>query len=179
VEVSIFTPAEESAASEKHREVNADCFFDTDGIIHKEFVPPGQTVNAKFYCNVLRWLRKDMREKRPGKWRTNNWVLHHDNAPAHTALAVQHFLASKNMTVVPQPPYSPDLLPCDFFLFPKMKIKLKGQRFDTIEEIQAKSQKVLKTLTPKDFQDSFRSWQKRWDRCVRSQGDYFEGDGGD
>jgi hypothetical protein len=79
------------------------CFFDIDGIIHKEFVPPGQTVNAKFYCDVLRRLREDMRQKRPGKWRKNNWVLHHDNAPAHTALAVQHFLASKNMTVVPHP----------------------------------------------------------------------------
>jgi transposase len=105
-------------------------------------------------------------------------VLHHDNAPAHTALAVQHFLASKNMTVVSHPPYSSDLAPCDFFLFPKMKIKLKEQRFDVVEEIQAESQKVLKTLTQKDFQDSFRSWQNRWDCCVRSQGDYFEGDGG-
>jgi hypothetical protein len=79
------------------------CFFDTDGIIHNKFVPPGQTVNAKFYCNVLRWLREDMRQKRPGKWRTNNWVLHHDNAPAHTTLAVRHFSASKNMMVVPRP----------------------------------------------------------------------------
>jgi transposase len=120
-----------------------------------------------------------MRWKRPGKWRTNNWVLHHDNAPAHTALAVQHFLASKNMTVISHPHYSPDLAPCDFFLFPKMKIKLKGRRFDTVEEIQAESQKVLMTLIQKDFQDSFRSWQNHWDRCVRSQGDYFEGDRGD
>jgi hypothetical protein len=79
----------------------------------------------------------------------------------------------------PHPPYLPDLAPCDFFLFPKMKIKLKGRRFDTIEEIQAESQKVLSMLTQKDFQDSFRSWQKRWDRCVHSQGDYFEGDSGD
>ena len=131
------------------------CFFDIDGIIHKEFVPPGQTVNAKFYCDILRRLREDMRRKRPGKWRTNNWVLHRDNAPAHTALAGQHFLASKDMTVVPHPPYSPDFAPCDFFLFPKMKIKLKGRRFDTVEEIQAESQKVLNTLTQKDFQDSF------------------------
>jgi hypothetical protein len=79
----------------------------------------------------------------------------------------------------PTPPYSPDLAPCDFFLFPKIKIKLKGRRFDTVEEIQAESQKVLNMLTQKDFQDSFQSWQKRWDRCVRSQGDHFEGDGGD
>jgi len=50
------------------------------------------------------------------------------------------------MTVVPHPPYSPDLAPSDFFLFPKMKIKLKGQRFQTVEEIQAELQAVLKML---------------------------------
>jgi hypothetical protein len=155
------------------------CFFDIDGIIDKEFVPQGQTVNAKFYCDVLRRLREDMRRKQPGKWRTNNWILHHDNAPTYTALAVQHFLAPKTLTVIPHPPYLRDLAPCDFFLFPKMNIKLKRRRFDTVEEIQAESQKVLKTLTQKDFQDSFQSWQKHWDRCVRSQGDYFEGDGED
>ncbi|PNF22514.1 hypothetical protein B7P43_G14380 [Cryptotermes secundus] len=52
---------------------------------------------------------------------------------------------------VPHPPYSPDLAPCDFFLFPKMKIKLKGRRFDTVEEIQAETQTVLNTLTKKGF----------------------------
>jgi hypothetical protein len=54
-------------------------------------------------------------------------------------------LASKNTTVIPHPPYSPDLAPSDFFLFPKMKFRLKGRRFDTTEEIQAESQEVLKT----------------------------------
>jgi hypothetical protein len=151
------------------------CFFDFDGIIHKEFVPPGQTVNAKFYCDVLRRLREGKRRKQPGKGRTYNWVLHHDNAPAHTALAVQHFLASKNMTVVPHPPYLAVVAPGDFFLFPKMKIKLKRRRFDTIEEIQAKSQKVLKTLTQKDFQDSFRSWQKCWDLVYVPKGTTLKG----
>jgi hypothetical protein len=50
------------------------------------------------------------------------------------------------MAVIPHLPYSPDLAPCDFFLFPKMKLKVKGRRFDTIEEIQAESQRVLDTV---------------------------------
>jgi hypothetical protein len=58
-------------------------------------------------------------------------------AHTYTALAVQHFLASKNRTVIPNPSYLPDLAPCDFFLFSMMKIKLNGPRFDTAEEIQA------------------------------------------
>jgi hypothetical protein len=56
------------------------------------------------------------------------------------------------MAVNPHPPYSPYLTPCDFFLFPKMKMSLKGRRFDTTEEIQAESPKVLDTVTEKDFQ---------------------------
>jgi hypothetical protein len=57
------------------------------------------------------------------------------------------------MAVIPHPPYFPDLAPCDFFLFPKMKLKLKGSWFDTIEEIPAESQRVLNTLTEKDVQE--------------------------
>jgi hypothetical protein len=49
------------------------------------------------------------------------------------------------MAAIPQQPYSPDLAPCDFFLFPKRKLNLKGRRFDTIEEIQAESPRVLDT----------------------------------
>ena len=76
------------------------------------------------------------------------------------------------MTVVPHPPYSPDLAPSDFFLFPKLKMKLKGRRFQTLEEIQAEPQAVLNTLRENDFQECLKNWQRRWDR------DYFEGDAG-
>jgi transposase len=69
----------------------------------------------------------------------------HDNAPLYTAVLTHQFLAKNKIAVIPHPPYSPDLAPCDFFLFPKMKLKLKGRRFDTIEEIQAETQKVLDT----------------------------------
>jgi hypothetical protein len=56
-----------------------------------------------------------------------------------------------------------------------LKIKLKGRHFDTTE---VESQVVLNTLTEYDFQDAFKKWQKRWEQCIRAEGDYFEGDGG-
>ena len=154
------------------------CFFDQKGIVHKEFVPPGQTVNATFYVKVLKHLRENVRRKWPDQWRNNTWLLHHDNAPAQDALLTRRFLTNKNMTVVPHPPYSPDLAPSDFFLFPKLKMKLKGQRFQTLEEIEAESQAVLNTLRENDFQECFKNWQHRWDRCQASEGVYFEGDAG-
>ena len=77
----------------------------------------------------------------------------------------------------PPPTYSPDIAPCDFFLFPKMKLKLKGRRFNTTEEIQAELQRVLDTLTEKDFQEGFQKW-RWWDQCLDAGENYFEGDGG-
>jgi len=110
------------------------CFFDSQGIVHKEFVPPGQTVNQSFYGEVLERLRKRVAHVRPGIART--WMLNHDCAPCHTAVSVNEFLAEKSIPVVPQPPYLPDLSPCDFFLFPQLKNHLKVCFFGTLDNIQ-------------------------------------------
>ena len=104
--------------------------------------------------------------------------LHHDNAPSDTSVFTHKFLAKIQMAVIPHPTDSSDLTPCDFFLFPKMKLKLKGRQFDTIEEIQAKMQRLLDTLIEKDFQEAFQKWRRRWDRCLHAGGDYFKDDGG-
>ena len=69
--------------------------------------------------------------------------------------------------------------PLYFFLFPKMKLKLKGRHFDGTEEIQTESHDVMKTLTRNDFQQCFRSWKSRRDRYVHAEGDYFEWNGGE
>jgi len=68
----------------------------------------------------------------------------------------REFLTKNNMTTVPQPAYSPDLAPCDFYVFAKMKLRLKGRRLVSIEEIQAESQQVLNTLMPADFNECFQ-----------------------
>jgi len=129
--------------------------FYVKGIVPKEFVPKHQTANSGFYCEVLRRLSENVRTIRPKIWREQTWLLHHDNAPYHASILTQQFLTKNKMAVIPHRPDSPDLAPCDFFLFPKMKLKLKRRRFVTIEEIQAESQRVLDTLIEKDFQEAF------------------------
>jgi len=81
------------------------CFFDQEGIVHREFVPPGMTVNADVYCDVLRRLRENVRRKRPQKWQNQKLIIHNDNAPAHRSFKVSQFLAKNSTTVVPHPPY--------------------------------------------------------------------------
>jgi transposase len=66
--------------------------------------------------------------------------------PPHTSLKTTKFVTSNNMFIVSHPPYSPDLAPCDFALFPKLKMKLKGRRFETVSDIQRESQAVLDSI---------------------------------
>jgi hypothetical protein len=111
--------------------------------------------------HIIYNTREQDRRKRPERWRPQDWLLHHDNAPAHTVLSVQRFLAAKNMAVVPHPPYSPDLTPCNFLLFPRMKSKRKWRRFQDVTEIQEQSLTVLHAIPKSQFQRCFQHWQKR------------------
>ena len=68
-------------------------------------------------------------KKRPKLFAKNSWILQHDNAPAHTALSVREFLATKQITVLEHPAYSPDLAPNDFFFVPNDKGNIERKAF--------------------------------------------------
>lgn len=112
------------------------------------------------------------------KWK-RDWCqnrLHHDNAPSHTSLVVRDHFAKNSTHIIPQPPYSPDLAPCDFWLFSKLKRPLRGHRFETIEEIKEKTTSELRAIPTDDYAACFENWKKRWHSCIATGGDYFEGD---
>ena len=109
--------------------------FDSNGIIHKAFVPAGQTVNSAFYEEVLKRLLRRIHRLRPQLRRTGQWMLLH-NAPAHCPIRVCQFLAQRGVPVLDHPPYSPDLAPVDFFLFPRLKSIMKGACFADVAAIQ-------------------------------------------
>jgi len=139
-------------------------FFDWKGIVHYEFAPRGQMVNKQLYQEVLARLRDDVRRKGPELWENQTWILHHDNAPAHASLLIHSYVAKHQISIVPHPPYYPDLAPADFFLFPKLKTTLKGGRFQTTEEIQENVIiRELRAITESAFQEAFQQWRKRWD----------------
>ena len=71
---------------------------------------------------------------------------------------------------VPHPPYSPDLASCDFWLFPK----LRGCRYETIEEMKEAVTKVIDTLTQEDFDGAFQKLSERYNTCIGAGGDYFK-----
>ncbi|EFN78101.1 Histone-lysine N-methyltransferase SETMAR, partial [Harpegnathos saltator] len=103
-----------------------------------------------------------------------SWILHHDNARSHTSTLVREFLSKNSTNVAPQAPYSPDMAPCDLFLFPLLKKPLRGQRFESIEDMKEKSLRELKAVPSAAYERCFRDWIKRWHMYVASNGDYFE-----
>ncbi|KAK3715190.1 hypothetical protein RRG08_040039, partial [Elysia crispata] len=123
-------------------------FFDMNGVILRWPVPIGTTINAQYYKKVLQdKLRPAIRKKRPGLLESGI-LFHHDYAPVHTARAVTDVLAGYKWELLEHPRYSPDLAPCDFHLFPKMKEHLRGQRFETEEDI------IQATKMPRNYVDN-------------------------
>ena len=83
-------------------------------------------------CWGFKEFRKRFRRKRPGIFKSGQWHFHRDNTPVHNSILVKDYLTKMGIKTVAQPPYSPDLAPCDFWLFPK----LRDCRYATIEEMK-------------------------------------------
>jgi histone-lysine N-methyltransferase SETMAR len=107
--------------------VMLELFFDSSGIVHMEFIAEGVTVNKHHCKEVHRCLCSSVHCKHPKLWCRKNWLLLHDNAAAHRPVLVQEVLAKQQVIILPHPPYSTDLTPCNFFFFSVLKEKLRGR----------------------------------------------------
>ncbi len=166
-----------SRTNRSTRKTMMTAFFDHQGLIHVEFLPHGETINAAAYRQVLARLREQIRKKRPQLWNDHSVVIHHDNAKPHTAHGTVARMMETDLDTLDHPPYSPDMAPCDFFLFPHLKKHLRGHHFNNIQEVQAAAVDFLSTQIPdhlyrKAIQDDL---PKRWQKCVDYGGQYFEG----
>jgi len=121
-------------------------FFDSQDVVHKEFVPEGKTVNAKFYKGVPDCPLKGIQWVGPAAFCCRDFLNVHYNAPVHKTASVCQFLTPKNLTTLYRIPYCPDLFPPDYFLFPKLNMKLKGVHFADVAEIQAAVTDELKKV---------------------------------
>ena len=99
------------------------------------------------------------------------WYFHQDNAPVHNSILVTDYLTKMGINTVPHRPYSPDLAPCDFCLF----LKLKGCRYEKTEGMKEAVTKVIDTLTQEDFHGAFQKLLEQY-KCIAAGGDYFEED---
>jgi len=129
---------------------------------------------GSFYLSVLERLWKRICHVRPEYSAPGSWFLLHDNAPVPRAVAVQEFLAWKQVCVFNHPPCSPDLSPCDYFLFPKLKLPLKVCLFEDVQDIQGAVTWSLRTIPQEDVQRLFQSLLDCATCCIDAEGMYFE-----
>ena len=132
--------------------------------IHQSWLVKG--LGLGLLCWGLREFRKRFRRKRPALLKSDQWHFQQDNAPVHNSILVTDYLTKMGIKTVPHPPYSPDLAPCDFCLFPK----LRGCCYETIEEMKETVLKVIDTLTPEDFHRAFQKLLERY-KCIAARGD--------
>ena len=105
-------------------------FFSSQCFLLNHDVPIHNTVNAEYYACIIQInLIKATRKKQPDLLQ-RGVILHQDNTPAHKAKLVQEILQKLNIETLAHPPYSPDLAPCDFWLFPVLKDSLRGTRYE-------------------------------------------------
>ena len=105
-------------------------------MIYVHWVFTGLIVNKEYYVEILRDFRKRFSRKRTALFKSGQWYFHQDNALVHNSILVTDYFPKMGIKIVPHPPYSPDLSPCDFWLFPKLKENLRGCRYETIEEMK-------------------------------------------
>ena len=86
--------------------------------IHQSWLAKG--LGLSYYVEVLREFREKFRRKRPALFKSGQWHFHEDNALVHNSILVTDYLTKMGIKIIPHPPYSPDLAPCDFWLFPKL-----------------------------------------------------------
>jgi len=108
--------------------VLASIFWDQDGILLIDYLPKGQTINAEYSSSLLVQLKDILKEKHRGKIIKGVLFLH-NNAPAHRALATQKKVACLGFQCLDHPPYSPDLAPLDYHLFPALKKTIESSPF--------------------------------------------------
>ena len=160
-------------ASKSAGKVLLTVFWDKRGVILTDYLEKGKTITGIYYADLMRKLRTAILEKRRGMVRRGIFLLH-DNAPAHTSHIAQAAIRECQFNQIPHPPYSPDLAPCDFFLFPKLKENLRGKRFDDNDAVRTWVEGWFLEQGENFFLDGIRTLRHRLQKCIDIGGDYVE-----
>ena len=150
---------------------------DESWIYHRKIVENigimrGETINNQYYIeNCLKPVVKALEIDRP-KCGTRNLKILHDNARPHVHQNVNNFLTEHGISTIQHPPYSPDLAPCDFWLFSLVKSQLVSH--PNVESLKKQITEILFSIDQKEYSKTFHKWLERMHHCINNNGDYFE-----
>jgi len=148
-------------------------FWDRKRVILLDFLEPGQTINSDRYIATLTKLKARISRVRPEKKKTT-FLLQHDNVRPHTSLKTVEHIANLGWTVLPHPPYSPDLAPSDFHLFGPMKDGLRGQHFPSNDAVVRAVEQWATSAGADYYECDMQAIVHRWRKCIANGGDYVE-----
>ncbi|XP_015438009.1 PREDICTED: histone-lysine N-methyltransferase SETMAR-like [Dufourea novaeangliae] len=148
-------------------------FWDEKGVLLVDFMPSGTTINADRYCETLKKLRRAIQNRRRGMLSKGVSILY-DNARPHVACTTVALLQQFGWEMITHPPYSPDLAPSDYHLFPKLKEHLTGTRFSNDDEVKDEVQRFLNGMAASWYDMGIQKLLQRLQKCIDRNGDYVE-----
>ena len=150
--------------------VMATMFWNSLGIILIDYIQKGKTVTGEYYASLLDRFDAIQKEKRPHL--AKKVLFYDDNEPSQTSAIATAKLFDLFYEILPHPPYSPDLAPCDYCLFPDMKTWLRGKRFLSNEEIIAAKNEYFEGFDKNYFLEGIKKLECRYNKCIQLKGDY-------
>ena len=149
-------------------------FWDYNGVILTEPVPAGTTITKIYYANLLlNKFHPKIKKRRRGLISTGV-ILHHDNASAHTSYHVLSTIHNLRYELLRHSPYSPDLAPSDYYLFPLLKKYLKARRYEDRSALGSSLHQRLNGLSKDDFTAAIQQLPKRWRKWISVDSRCFE-----
>ena len=148
-------------------------FWDCQGVVLLDFLPHKRTITGDYYASLLHKLRDAIKAKRRGKL-TKGILLQHDNAPVHKSRVAQAAVRACGFEQVNHPPYSPDLAPSDFYLFPHLKRELRGHDFQNDEELIDYVTEWFDSKDSQFYHKGISALRERWSRVRDVDGSYIE-----
>lgn len=153
--------------------IMATIFWDAEGILLIDYLERGQTITGQYYATLITQLRDSIKEKRKGKL-SRGILFNQDNASVHKSLVALNAIHNAGFELMAHPPYSPDLAPSDFYLFPKLKECLRGNKFNSDDEVMTAVEEFFCDQNPEFFEKGITMLEHRWNKCLQVHGDYVE-----
>lgn len=147
-------------------------WWDCHGIIHHELLKSNLTITADRYVQQLQRVQEKLHEKRPALVNRKNVILLHDNARPHTARVTQEKILELGWSVLPHPPYSPDLAPTDYHLFCSLQNFLNGKTFNSEEQVRQAVENFFQSKPTTFYKEGIDKLPGRWEKVIQNSGDY-------
>ena len=149
-------------------------WWTSHGVIHYNFMKPGESITANVYCNELDVMMKKLEEKQPRLVNRDRPILLHDNARPHTANLTQLKILQLDLETINHPPYSPDLAPTDYYFFQNLDNFLEGKIFNSQMAVENAFRNFVGSRSPGFFARGINELPIKWQMCVDAAGAYFE-----